>query len=60
MSILLSPWDQPTLLMLEIAQPAKEPAAPAAELTKAVGTEPVLFSTTSSSLLAAVSGCEDK
>ena len=42
-----------------MAQPAKDPAAPAAELTNAAGTGPVVFANANSpslSLLAAVSG----
>jgi hypothetical protein len=42
--------------MLEKAQPAKDPAAPAAELTKVVGTGP-LPNANSPLLAAAVSGC---
>ncbi len=44
------------LLILEIAQPAKDPAAPAAELTNAAGTGPVVPKASSRSLLGAISG----
>ena len=43
--------------MLDMAQPAKDPAAPAAELTNAAGTGPAFANADSPSLLAAVSGC---